>query len=113
MSLPPESSEQRSEMLDPHRKEERTSAATEISGRLLQKGIDVATDEDPALLADLLSAVEKFETAVEARGGDLMVNSPNSTDPQDPNFVVPTRKADETLESYIRRINEAADSLES
>jgi len=113
MSLPPESSEQRSEMLDPHRKEERTSAATEISGRLHQKGIDVATDEDPALLADLLSAVEKFETAVEARGGDLMVNSPNSTDPQDPNFVVATRKADETLESYIRRINEAADSLES
>ena len=113
MSLPPESSEQRSEMLDPHRKEERTSAATEISGRLFQKGIDVSTEEDPALLADLLTAVEKFEGAVEARGGDLMVNSPNSTDPQDPNFVVPSRKADEGLEGYIRRVNDAADNLES
>jgi len=99
-------------MLDPHRKEERTSAATEITGRLLQKGIDVGADEDPALLADLLTAVEKFETAVEARGGDLMVNSPDSTDPQNPDFVIPTRKADEALDAYILRINAAADNLE-
>ena len=113
MSLPPETSEQRSEMLDPHRREERASAATEISGRLHQKGIDLSTDEDPALLADLLTAVEKFEAAVEARGGDLMINSPDSTDPQNPDFVVPPRKADEELEGYIRRINDAADNLES
>lgn len=113
MNLPPEGSEQFSEMLDPHRKEERTSAATEISGRLFQKGIDVSTEEDPALLADLLSAVEKFEAAVEAQGGDLMVNMPDSTDPQNPNFVVATRNAAEDMESYIRRINDAADNLDS
>ncbi|MEO5904646.1 MAG: hypothetical protein ABIQ55_11570, partial [Gemmatimonadaceae bacterium] len=82
MSLPPETSEQRSEMLDPHRSEERASAATEIAGRLHQKGIELSAGEDPAMLADLLTAVEKFEAAVEARGGDLMVNSPDSTDPQ-------------------------------
>ena len=111
MSLPPESSEQRSEMLDPHRREERTSAATEIAGRLLQKGIDASADEDPALLADLLTAVEKFEGAVEACGGDLMVNSPDSADPQNPDFVVPARNADENLEGYIRRIDDAADNL--
>lgn len=112
MNLPPESSEQRSEMLDPHRREERQSAGVELAGRLLQKGIDVNEDEDPGLLADLLSAVEKFETAVEARGGDLFVNTPTSTDPQNPDFVVPARKADENLEGYIRRVNESADSLE-
>ena len=111
MSLPPESSEQRSEMLDPHRREERTGAAQEIAGRLFQKGIEVSNDEDPAMLADLLSAVEKFESAVEARGGDLMVNTPTSADPQNPDFVVPSRNADEDIESYLRRINEAADSL--
>ena len=111
MGLPPESSEQRSEMLDPHRREERTSAATEITGRLFQKGINVSSDEDPASLADLLSAVEKFETAVEARGGDLMVNSPSSTDPENPDFVVPARNANENIEGYIRRVNDAADSL--
>lgn len=111
MSLPPETSEQRSEMLDPHRREERTDAAMEITGRLFQKGLDVSSDEDPALLADLLTAVEKFEVAVEAKGGDLMVNSPGSTDPQNPEFVVPTRKAEEGMEGYIRRINDAADDL--
>jgi hypothetical protein len=112
MKLPPESSEQRSEMLDPHRSEERKSAGVELAGRLLQKGIDVNEDEDPGLLADLLSAVEKFEAAVEARGGDLFVNTPTSTDPQNPDFVVPARKADENIEGYIRRVNEAADTLE-
>jgi hypothetical protein len=111
MNLPSESSEQRSEMLDPHRREERESAGVELAGRLLQKGVEVNEDEDPGLLADLLSAVEKFEAAVEAKGGDLFVNSPTSNDPQNPQFVVPARKADENLESYIRRINDSADAL--
>lgn len=112
MNLPPESSEQRSEMLDPHRREERTSAATEITGRLHQKGVDANADEDPALLADLLTAVERFESAVEAQGGDLMVNSPRSRDPQNPEFVIPAKKADDDIEGYIRRINDAASNLE-
>jgi len=101
-------SEQLNEMLDPHRREEIAGAATEISGRLLQKGIDVSADEDPALLADLLSAVDRFEGAVINRGGDLMVNSPTSTDPQNPEYVIPTRNADDDIQSYIERINEAA-----
>jgi hypothetical protein len=111
MGLPPESSELRNEMLDPHRREERASAAKEIAGRLSQKGVEVSSDEDPALLADLLSAVERFEYAVEMQGGDLMVNTPTSRDPQNPEFVVPTRNADEDIESYIGRVEEAADKL--
>src|SRR5215207_11031355 len=101
-------SEQLNEMLDPHRREEIAGAATEISGRLLQKGIDVSADEDPALLADLLSAVDRFEGAVINRGGDLMVNSPTSTDPQNAEYVIPARNADDDIQSYIERINEAA-----
>ena len=112
MRVPPESSEQFNEMLDPHRREERVNAAVEITARLQQKGIDAGSDEDPSLLADLLSAVERFETAVSNRGGDLLVNSPTSTDPQNPEFVVPLRVADETFEGYVRRVNEAADALE-
>jgi hypothetical protein len=111
MNLPPDSSEQRSEMLDPHRREERTDAATEITGRLLQKGIDVSDAEDPSTLADLLSAVERFESAVEKQGGDLMVNTPTSSDPQDPAYVIPARKADESLEAYIGRIDAATAAL--
>ena len=106
------SSEQFSEMLDPHRKEEREAAATELAGRLHQKGIEVGSDEDPAILADLLSAVERFENAVIKRGGDLMVNTPSSADPQDPAFVLPARRADESLAGYIGHIDEATAMLE-
>lgn len=107
-----ESSEQFSELLDPHRREDRAAAATEISGRLRQKGVDASPDEDPAILADLLSAIERFENAVINRGGDLMVNSPTSTDPQDPAFVLPQRRDDESLAGYIGHIDEATAMLE-
>lgn len=112
MQLPDESSEQVSEMLDPHRSEERAAAGIESAGRLMQKGIDVESSEDPGILADLMSAVERFENAVINRGGDPMVNMPDSTDPQDPAFVLPPRRDDESLEAYTRHITEAAAILE-
>ena len=112
MQLRPEGSEQRSEMLDPHRKEERDDAATAIAGRLAQKGLDVNSSEDSAVLADLLSAVERFEAAVIWRGGDPMVNMPSSTDPQDPSYVLPAHTANESLEAYVRRVTSAAAALE-
>ena len=100
------------DMLDPHRREEIAGAAVEVSGRLAQKGIDISSDEDPSDLADLLSAVERFETAVINRGGDLMVNTPTSHDPQDPAFVLPVRRADESITAYTKHIEEAAAMLE-
>ena len=112
MERPRESSEQFSELLDPHRREDRVAAATEIAGRIFQKGVEVSADEDPAILADLLSAIERFENAVINRGGDLMVNMPGSTDPQDPAFVLPRRKDDESLAAYIGHIDEATAMLE-
>src|SRR5215210_2276567 len=89
MAIPPDESEATSDMLDPHRREEREAVAVELSGRLAQKGVDVGSDEDSGQLADLLSAVEEFERAVETAGGDLYVNSPSSLDPQDERFVLP------------------------
>ena len=100
------------DILDPHRREEIAGAAVEVSGRLLQKGVEVSADEDPSELADLLSAVERFERAVVNRGGDLMVNMPGTTDPQDPAFVIPSRRADESIADYTRHIGEAAAMLE-
>jgi hypothetical protein len=101
------------DMLDPHRREEIADAGVEVTGRLHQKGVDVDSSADPALLADLLSAVERFESAVINRGGDPMVNMPGSTEPQDPAFVLPARNADESIENYIRHINEASKMLET
>jgi hypothetical protein len=112
MQMPRDRSDQIDDMLDPHRREEIAGAAIEVSGRLLQKGIEASPDEDSAELADLLSAVERFEAAVIKRGGDLMVNMPTSTDPQDRAFVLPVRRADETILAYTRHINAAAGMLE-
>ena len=106
-----EGSESLNEMLDPHREEEREAAAMELSGRLAQKGVDVGSDEEPGQLADLLSAVENFERAVEAAGGDTMVNMPDSTDPQSDRFVLPSRRADEPLSRYTTRITDATQVL--
>jgi hypothetical protein len=111
MANAPEGSESLDEMLDPHREEEREAAAMELSGRLAQKGIEVGSDEDPAQLSDLLSAVEEFERAVEKAGGDLFVNSLDSSEPQDPRFVLPRRRDDEPLPKYRERILAAAQSL--
>lgn len=113
MAIPPEGSESRNEMLDPHRREEREAVAIELSGRLAQKGIEIGSDEDPAQLADLLSAVEEFERAVIVAGGDLMMNSPMSADPEDRRFVIPSRRADEPIAKYAERILGAAKEIEN
>jgi len=107
-----ESFEEEQEALDPHRREERDLAALEIAGRLRQKEVLLNGRESSAQLDDLLTAVDRFEAAVIARGGDLLVNSPNSHPPEDPDFVVPQRVPGEDAEAYSARINEAAERLE-
>src|SRR3954468_14224250 len=107
-----ESYEEQQEDLDPHRREERDGAALENTGRLAQKGVLLTGRESSAQLDDLMTAVERFEGAVIARGGDLFVNTPFSDQPEDPRFVIPQRLAGEDAEAYAARINEAADQLE-
>ena len=111
MASPRERSDSLNDMLDPHREEEREAAAMELSARLAQKGIEVGSDEDPGQLADLLSAVDEFERAVEAAGGDLFVNSLTSSEPQDPRFVLPKRRDDEPISRYADRIVSEARAL--
>lgn len=111
MAVHREYPESLNDMLDPHRDEEREAAAVELSGRLAQKGVDIDSDEDPGELADLLSAVEDFEGAVSAAGGDLMNNSLTSIDPPNPEFVLPARHADEPVSRYRDRIIAAAEAI--
>jgi hypothetical protein len=59
-----------------------------------------------------MTAVDRFEAAVIARGGDLFVNTPFSDQPESPDFVVPARMAGEDAEGYASRINAAAERLE-
>ena len=86
-------------------------AAAEVADRLRQRGVSVTGAERSDDLADLLSAVERFEKTVEAHGGDLMVDDLKSAQPDDRHFVVPRREARETVRAYIGRIDEATAQL--
>ncbi len=107
-----ESFEEEQEDLDPHRREERDSAALELSGRIRQKGVLLTGRESSSQLDDLMTAIERFEATVVTRGGDLFINTPTSDPPENPDFVIPRRVASEDAEAYAARINEAASRLE-
>ena len=91
--------------------EARRTAAAEVADRLRSRGIAVTGTEDPEDLVNLLSAVERFEEAVEAHGGDLMVDDLKSAQPDDRHFVVPRRGAGEGIRAYIARIDAATAGL--
>jgi hypothetical protein len=99
------------EALNPHRAEEQTRAREHTADILLQRGVRLTGDESDDELADLWSAVDRFESLVEARGGDTMTNAPNSAEPDNPAFVLPERKARESARDYTQRIIEAAAAL--
>lgn len=86
----------------------------QISGRLAALGIDLDGDETPDQLARLAEAIERFEDAVESAGGDLMVDEPprgRQAQPDRPNFALPRRNADESIEMYIGQIEQAAENI--
>lgn len=91
--------------------DERAAVAAEVADRLRSRGVEVE-DRDPLeALADLLSAVERFEATVEAHGGDLMVDDLRSSQPDDTHFVLPRRAAGEPVRAYINRIDAATGAL--
>jgi len=90
---------------------ERRDVAAEVAGRLRHRGVTLTGSEKPDELADLLSAVERFEKAVEAHGGDLMVDDLKSSRPDDRHFVLPRRGNAESARAYVVRIDEAAMAL--
>jgi hypothetical protein len=91
--------------------DERASAAAEVAAQLRRRGVTLKGVERPEELADLLSAVQRFEAAVESHGGDLMVDDLRSSKPDDPHFVLPRRLKGEVIPTYIARIDEATAGL--
>jgi hypothetical protein len=75
--------------LNPHRDEDQARAREHNLDILGQRGVRLFGDESDGELADLWSAVDRFESLVEARGGDTFTNSPDSSEPDNPRFVLP------------------------
>ena len=99
------------EVLNPHRREEQQRAEEHAAEVLANRGVLLTGNETGDELAGLWSAVERFESVVEAMGGDTMTNAPDSSQPDNPAFVLPERKARESAGDYTRRILEAAVGL--
>ncbi len=102
----------RDDELNPHRLEDRERAATVAASQLRQRGIDADENESSDDLATLLSAVERFEQAVAALGGDSMTNALDSDEHDDESMVLPARRGDERLPDYADRVTRAAETLE-
>jgi hypothetical protein len=99
------------QVLNPHRAEELERAQQHAADVLAHRGVLLAGNESSEDLAELWSAVDRFESIVEARGGDTMTNAPDSSQPDNPAFVLPERKARESARDYARRILDAAAEL--
>ena len=100
---------------DAERTNELRRAAEEVSARLEALGVTVNGDESPEALIEVLEEVERFERAVEAQGGDLMVDeSPADSvgEPDDPRFALPKRRADETIRAYRERLTRATNEVQ-
>jgi len=97
--------------VSPRNPDERAGVAAEVADRLRRRGVAVTGGESSDELADLLSAVERFETVVESHGGDLMVDDLKSPQPDDRHFVLPRRVLGESVRVYINRIDAAAAAL--
>lgn len=99
--------------LNRHRTAERRDVEAEALAHLRNRGILLDEDESPDRVVEVLEAVEAFERAVEARGGDLMVDTPPVREPDNPLFVLPRLQADESLPDYVRRIQQATGRLKA
>jgi hypothetical protein len=100
------------EELDPHRREELERAMQETSTRLRDRGVLLTGQESSEELVGLLEAVERFERAVELRGGDLFVDEgPGGVtrEPDDVHFVLPRRNSGEPVAIYLQRLEEATE----
>lgn len=102
------------ESLDPHRREELDAVSAEIATRLEARGVALTGRESSEELVELLDAVERFERAVERHGGDLMVDEGprgRAREPDDVHFVLPARLPNESVASYLERLDEATRAI--
>jgi hypothetical protein len=93
--------------LNPHRSEEQRRSREHAIAMLRQREVRVHDSDSTEELADLLDAVDLFIAMVESLGGDTYVNTPDSSQPDDPRLVLPVRAPGESVRAYIARIEEA------
>ena len=105
--------EERQSELNPHRTDDRERATELIAARLRERRVALTGDENSEEVVNMMTAVERFEAAVAALGGDSMTNAPDSHDPDNEAFVLPPRRDGEPAGAYADRVTRAAERLRS
>lgn len=101
----------RDEAATPSTSEALSRAMAEARARLRSRRVWLGGEETSGELARLLEAVERFEQAVEQRGGDLFLDSGDAPEPDDPTFVLPRRRDDESVSAYVARVDAAREAV--
>ena len=94
--------------------EDLSKATEQVVGHLSALGIRLDGDEDVELIREIADQVERFEEAVESRGGDLMVDEApalSTSQPDDPDFALPRRMGDESAARYLDRLKLATEQV--
>ena len=89
-----------------------TRNAETIAARLHTRGLSLDGTESPDQLLRMVEAVEDFEFAVSAHGGDLMVDeAPRGrvAEPDDVHFALPLREDGMTVSDYLEKLARATD----
>ena len=93
------------------RSDERQRVREELEGRLVRGGVGLNGSETDEQLVDLSNALEAFDLARARVGGDSMVNTQQSSQPDDKRFVLPLRRDDESVERYLVRLRGATETI--
>ena len=91
--------------------DERERVREELEARLLSGGVLLTGSESDEQIVELTDALEGFERARALVGGDSMVNTRDSSRPDDDRLVLPARRDDESVEQYLGRVRAAAERL--
>ncbi|HEY0994812.1 MAG TPA: hypothetical protein VGD77_02355 [Gemmatimonadaceae bacterium] len=96
---------------NPLRTDEHRAVRAELEQWLHERKIELNGSESDETLVAMVNAVEEYERCATAAGADLMVDTPESSDPDRPDLVLPRRGADERGDAYASRIRERAKQL--
>jgi hypothetical protein len=99
------------EVVNPLREEQRQHVRDELEAWLRHRYVPLFGTETDDEVLSMVNAIERFEAAVIAAGGDLMVDSLESSEPEHAEFLVPRRRDDETPDAYVGRVHSAADRV--
>jgi hypothetical protein len=85
-----------------------------VAARITARGVRLNGDETSDEITAIADALERFERAVEARGGDLMVDEPPPGQlgrPDETRFRLPVRGKGVSAAQYVLILSRAVDVL--